>query len=180
MFEKTIANLTGWPARKAVVMADERGQSLVEFALVLPVVLLLVMGILWFGRAFNYATDQTHLANEAARYASVNGNPGASQTPPLSLSDWVLGQIDTAELKAKSADCAASPPALTCTVPGPAQVTICAVYGTSKVGDPLKVSITSQFRFLPELGLTPDLTIKRTATMRIEVPPPTATPWPAC
>ena len=57
---------------------DESGTALVEFAFVLPLLLVLVLGIADFGRAFNYWIDSTHLANVAARYAAVNKNPGAA------------------------------------------------------------------------------------------------------
>jgi len=54
----------------------ERGQFLVEFALILPAFLLLVMGIVEFGRLmFTYASVAT-ASREAARYgASVGVNP---------------------------------------------------------------------------------------------------------
>jgi len=135
----------------------EDGQALVEFALVLPVLLLVVMGVLWFGRAFNYSTDETHLTNVAARYAAVNSNPGA---PNESLKEWILGQIDTTELREGK----------TTTVPTPAALSICFPNGTSNVGDPVKVSITTTFHFIPILNLAP-VTITRSAVMRIEVPP---------
>src|SRR5213592_3080182 len=54
-------------------LVDERGVALVEFALVLPLLLLVVLGIVDFGKAFGYKNQETHLANEAARYAVVNG-----------------------------------------------------------------------------------------------------------
>lgn len=145
--------------------AAEDGQALVEFALVLPVLLLVVMGILWFGRAFNYSTDETHLANVAARYAAVNSNPGA---PNQSLKEWILGQIDTSELKNGSSD-----------VPNPAQLAICFPNGTSNVGDPVEVAITSTFHFIPILKLG-NVTIKRTATMRLEATPTTYTAVGTC
>ena len=158
MVEKTIANLI----RSGASAADragsgEEGTALVEFALVLPIVLLIVMAILWFGRAFNYSTDEIHLANEAARYAAVNTWPGASSG--TSLSTWVLSQIDTSELKNGSSD-----------VTRPAALSICFPNGTSNVGDPVKISIASTFHFIPILNLAP-VTIRRTAVMRIEVPP---------
>src|SRR5438552_2693398 len=68
----------------------EQGQALVEFALVLPVLLLVVVGIVTFGRAMNYDSQETHLVNEAARYAAVDQVPaGATGT----LGQWVRGQI---------------------------------------------------------------------------------------
>ena len=57
---------------------SSRGQSLVEFAIVLPVILLIVLGIIDFGRAYNYKNDETSLANQALRYAEVNDCPGCA------------------------------------------------------------------------------------------------------
>ena len=54
---------------------NEDGAALVEFVLVLPLLLLLLIGMLDLGKAFNYWIDETHLANEGARYAAVNKNP---------------------------------------------------------------------------------------------------------
>src|SRR3954454_12012785 len=62
---------------------DESGTALVEFAFVLPLLLVLLLGIVDFGRAFNYWIDTTHLANVAARYAAVNKNPGTPESLPL-------------------------------------------------------------------------------------------------
>src|SRR5436190_2372517 len=82
--------------------ADERGVALVEFALVLPLILLLMFGMIDFGKAFNYWNDETHLANEAARFAAVNSSPTKNPdgTPTAkSLNAAILGQADTGELK---------------------------------------------------------------------------------
>jgi hypothetical protein len=51
-------------------MGEERGQSLVEMALILPILLLLVVGIVDLGRAFNNHVIITNAAREGARYAS--------------------------------------------------------------------------------------------------------------
>jgi Flp pilus assembly protein TadG len=48
---------------------DERGQALVEFALILPIILLLVVGMLEFARAWNLHQVMTDAAREAARRA---------------------------------------------------------------------------------------------------------------
>lgn len=52
----------------------ERAQSLVEMALALPVLLLLVVGVADFGRAYFYATSVTSAAREAALYAARDPN----------------------------------------------------------------------------------------------------------
>ena len=54
---------------------DESGAALVEFALVLPLLLLLLFGLLDFGKAFNYWIDETHLANAGARFPHVPPAP---------------------------------------------------------------------------------------------------------
>jgi Flp pilus assembly protein TadG len=50
----------------------KRGQSLVELALLLPILLLLVLGILDFGRSYYYYVSITNAAREGARYATLN------------------------------------------------------------------------------------------------------------
>lgn len=50
---------------------DRRGQALVEFALVVPILLLLVLGIIDFGRAWNLHQTITDAAREGARQAVV-------------------------------------------------------------------------------------------------------------
>jgi Flp pilus assembly protein TadG len=49
----------------------ERGQALVEFALILPVILLLVVGMLEFSRAWNLHQVITDAAREGARRAVI-------------------------------------------------------------------------------------------------------------
>jgi len=48
---------------------EERGAELVEFAFVLPMLLMLLTGIFWIGRAFNVYQTVTRAAREGARYA---------------------------------------------------------------------------------------------------------------
>lgn len=69
---------------------NESGQSLVEFALVLPVLLVLVVGIFDAGRAISSSNTLAHAVREGTRYAVVHGvlsgspvGPGsATFTPP--------------------------------------------------------------------------------------------------
>jgi len=51
---------------------EERGQTLVEFALVLPLLGLLIFGIIQFGILFYTYIDLTSAAREGARKASVS------------------------------------------------------------------------------------------------------------
>jgi Flp pilus assembly protein TadG len=65
---------------------DERGASLVEFALVAPLLILLLIGIVEAAWAFAANLDVRHGAREGARLIAVNADPpvaGASQTDRL-------------------------------------------------------------------------------------------------
>lgn len=56
---------------------DERGQSLVEFAIVIPIFVLLLLGLFDIGRAVLNYTTVANAAREAARVAVVNQDPVA-------------------------------------------------------------------------------------------------------
>lgn len=145
-------------SRALQALRRQDGQALVELALVLPVLLLAVFGIVDFGRAMNYDGQATHLANEAARYAAVDQVPaGATGT----LGQWVRAQVDSPELASGTGSVAGAP-------------SVCVSYpnGTSNVGDPVTISMSFTYSWLPVLNLNvANTTITRTATMRIENPP---------
>lgn len=56
---------------------NNRGQSIVEFALVLPVLVLILCGMMEFGRVFNEALVVTAAAREGARAAAIGANDSA-------------------------------------------------------------------------------------------------------
>lgn len=51
---------------------SEKGQAIVEFALVLPVLLLLICGIIDFGWIFGNQLASENAAREAARYTAIH------------------------------------------------------------------------------------------------------------
>lgn len=55
-------------------LRNEKGQSLVEFAILLPVLLLLIMGILEFGLILNSYLTINNSAREGARLGIVSGS----------------------------------------------------------------------------------------------------------
>jgi hypothetical protein len=142
-------------------LKEERGVALAEFALVLPLLMLLLLGMVDFGKAFTMWTDETHLANQAARYAAVNSAPTAC-TPNPCLEDKIEAQGDTQELRDSFGD------------PGNG---VCIYFpsGTGAVGDPVKVVVTGKTQFFDFLtGFVPGLdgagkkTLRASATMRVE------------
>jgi TadE-like protein len=151
----------------------ERGTAITEFALVLPWLLLLLLAMIDFGKAMNYWIDETHLANEGARWAVVNKNPGTGSG--VSLQQYILDQVETGE---EHGDTPGTQPTPT---PGahPAQVCISFPNTTSNVGDPVRVEVTYDYYWLRYLtssnygGLGPHTQIGGSATMRLEAKPTT-------
>jgi Flp pilus assembly protein TadG len=131
----------------------ESGVALVEFALVLPLLLLVILGIFDFGRAFNYFNDMQQMANEGARFAVVNQRPGGGS----SLQDDIRQQASTAELLNGSTS-----------VTQPAKVCISFPNGTT-VGSPVTATVSAKYNWMPFLGLSiTTTTISASATMRLE------------
>lgn len=58
---------------------ESRGASMVEFALVLPVLVLLLFGVIEFTRAYNAKTSMTHAAREGARTLALRGSVSDAQ-----------------------------------------------------------------------------------------------------
>ena len=58
---------------------SDKGQTLVEFALVLPVLLAVVFGIIQFGIILNAYVSITHAAREGVRLAAVSGKENEVQ-----------------------------------------------------------------------------------------------------
>ncbi|MEA2508083.1 MAG: hypothetical protein QOG21_165 [Actinomycetota bacterium] len=59
---------------------SERGAAAVEFALVMPLLFLLVFGIIEFGFIFNKELSVTHSAREGVRVYALNGSASAAKT----------------------------------------------------------------------------------------------------
>jgi Flp pilus assembly protein TadG len=145
-------------------LKDESGQALVEFALVIPILLLVMLAVLHFGKAINYWNDATHITAEGARYAAVNRkpNPGNAQ----SLQAQLLAQADSTELKSGGSD----------SIPTAAQVCVEYPNGTSAIGDPVRVRMRFTYHWMGFIsGFLPSkvssTTIESTSVMRLETPP---------
>jgi Flp pilus assembly protein TadG len=155
---------TGHPDIRRPLLArisrDESGTALVEFALVIPVLLLLMLGMLDFGKAFNYWIDSTHLSATGVRWAAVNTNPSADGT----LQEAIRDQADTAELRDGGTGAVADPVAVCIEFPD----------GTSNVGDPVRVTVTAGYNYLNLIGVKTGITkadISGSSTMRLEHEP---------
>lgn len=81
---------------------SRRGQSLIEFALVVPMLLLMVVGIIEFGRAWNMSQVVTDAARQGARKAAVLNPQGLSAQD---ITDSVITVV-TATLSSSNIACA--------------------------------------------------------------------------
>lgn len=73
---------------------DDRGVAAVELAIVLPLLLLIVFGIIEFGIGWNRQLKVTEAAHQGARVAALYGDDAAVQTKVRE----VLGEQGEAEL----------------------------------------------------------------------------------
>ncbi len=75
----------------------ERGAAAVEFALVAPVLITLVLGIMEYGRMYNTQTLLSAASREAVRTTALQGTASAARTaaknaaPSLPLTDAMIG-----------------------------------------------------------------------------------------
>lgn len=129
--------------------------------MIVPVFLLLVFGMLDFGRAMNYKNGATQLANEAARFLSVNRDPVTGGAPTCgSVKNYLKTQADTPELT---------------TMLNSGTLTIGFPAGNT-VGNPVAVTVNVNFSWLPyitneALGGSANIGLKGLATMRLEQQP---------
>ena len=135
---------------------EEGGQALVEFALILPVILLLVVGMLEFARAWNLHQVMTDAAREGARRAAIqdvtSGNPQTQDSVKAAM--W--GYVAQAGYDPQYAT-------MTIDLKGPGGIGS----GTWKnTGDFVTVNLSLPYRFaiLP----TRPITMRSSFTMRIE------------
>ncbi len=167
-------------------LRDARGAALAELALVLPLLLLLLLGMLDFGKAFNEWMSQTHLANEGARLAAVNYCPNPSSGGGGVLTcDWssigcgasdanvCLAQyIDNQTMSELRNGRTGSPYA-----PAQNSAQVCISYpngSATQVGDPVTVTLQVTYRWLNYISTRVSLgstVIKGSATMRLESQP---------
>jgi Flp pilus assembly protein TadG len=152
---------------------DTRGTALVELALVLPLLLLLILGMLDFGKAFNEWIDETHLANEGARLAAVgyvaDGCTSAAN-PNTCIAQQIQGDTSIPELKTGRA--------VTPYAGAQGAARVCISYPTNPattthglVGDPVQVTVATTYHWLNYLVRTIPFAatpIVGKATMRLE------------
>ena len=69
----------------------ENGVAAVEFALVVPILMAIVIGIIEFGIAYNYRTQLNNAAMTGARHYAIHHNSAQAQNTVRSMVDLPAG-----------------------------------------------------------------------------------------
>ena len=86
-------------------LRDENGASAVEFAFIVPLLLLLVLGIAEFGHAFQVQGTLSAAAREGARVMALQNDPGAARTAIRDASPTLDPGITDAQVTVTPATC---------------------------------------------------------------------------
>lgn len=139
----------------------ESGQAAIEYALVLPLVIVLLIFLVDFGFVFNYWNNEQELAGATARYAAVGRNPG----PGATLQESMRSQIGSRYLRDGGSK----------RVPTGAQICVAFPQGRG-VGKPVTVTVATDYhwiRFVPYVADHAAWHLQGSATMRQEGTPST-------
>ncbi len=86
---------SSWVARARALVQADGGAELLEFAFVVPLLLMLLIGIFWIGRAFNVYETITRAAREGARYAVLPSSVADGNAPPDPLTASCASNTNT-------------------------------------------------------------------------------------
>ncbi len=138
MGERGISSLLNIkPIARRLASAD--GAEIAEVALVLPLVFMLLLGIIWFGRAFNIYSTITQAAQQGAITAArascatcPNGNAFPDDTAVTGVVEAVMksSSLDTTQIKPSNPGLSAcpsppAPPGGGCPPPTIDNITVC-------------------------------------------------------
>ncbi|MBG6216402.1 Flp pilus assembly protein TadG [Arthrobacter sp. CAN_A6] len=101
-----------------MAIRSERGAAAVEMALVLPVLILLLLGIMEFGRAFNTQITLTNAARESVRVMAITKSDSDARTSAKSAAQALNPALNDPNIVITTS------PSGTCTAPAEVSVTI--------------------------------------------------------
>ncbi|HLY93473.1 MAG TPA: TadE/TadG family type IV pilus assembly protein [Gaiellaceae bacterium] len=89
---------------RGIHIASERGQAAVEFALIAPVLIILVLGVIQIGIAFNHYLTITDAARAGARTAIVARFTGINSGDVQTAVQNAASSLDQSQLKVTADD----------------------------------------------------------------------------
>jgi Flp pilus assembly protein TadG len=145
---------------------SERGTAVVEFALIAPLLFLVVFGIIEFGRILNAYNDMTQLAGQGARAAAVSRNPDGTA---VGTSIGTVDDADCGSAGANSIQCQLSK--FYAKQDSLSGVSVCIPSLPSGVGQPVTVRTSYAYHFTTGLFALGTITLSSTQTERAEATP---------
>ncbi|WP_373427948.1 TadE/TadG family type IV pilus assembly protein [Arthrobacter globiformis] len=112
--------------------ASERGAVAVEFALLAPVLIMLLLGTMEFSRAYNVQTTLTNAAREGARAMAINNNETVALTATTNAAGALNPKLSNSNLTFAFQTSPQTTPAPTSCTPG-SQVTLTVTYSLSTI-----------------------------------------------
>ena len=88
----------------SLLLEDTRATQIAEFAVALPLLLVMVVGIFDFGNAYNLKQKVTNSAREAARLGASQPTNDLSDTPPASILA-IRDLVSNSLLSSRVSDC---------------------------------------------------------------------------
>jgi Flp pilus assembly protein TadG len=86
-------------------LADERGATAVEFAFIVPLLLVLVLGIVEFGHAFQVQGTLSAAAREGVRLMALQNDPAAARAAVRDAASSLNPGITDAQIAISPASC---------------------------------------------------------------------------
>jgi Flp pilus assembly protein TadG len=86
-------------------LKDERGASAVEFGLILPILLILVLGIIEFGHAFQVQGTLSAAAREGARAMALRNDPAEARDAVQEAAGSLSPAVTDAQIAISPAAC---------------------------------------------------------------------------
>ncbi len=86
-------------------LRDERGASAVEFAFLLPILVIIVLGIAEFGHAFQVQGTLSAAAREGVRVMALQNNPTAARAAVRDAAATLDPSISDAQISISPASC---------------------------------------------------------------------------
>ncbi|MDQ0768344.1 Flp pilus assembly protein TadG [Pseudarthrobacter defluvii] len=84
---------------------SERGAAAVEFAILLPLLLMLVLGTIEFGRAYNAQITLTNAARDGVRVMAINNDPTGAKTAAANAAASVSSTISASAVNVNPSTC---------------------------------------------------------------------------
>ena len=146
-------------------LGGRKGQALAEFALILPVLFLLIAGIIEFGRGWNIKQAITDAAREGARWTVVDD--GGTPQDSVPIANKIRARLQLAGIPTGN-------PPTTITITPVSKIKACTVVGSGASGAEMTVRVATRYRMgwvgaiLKWAGGTNTITISSQATMRNE------------